>query len=99
MPGKVAGVVALTLGMAVGAASAQPAAQTTETSPLVVSSAQPAPRAGTLTIAGTGFGRNPFVTLDLVPLAVRSATDSEIVATAPISLMPVSTDLPRATMS
>ena len=88
MPGKVAGVVAFTLGMAVGAASAQPAAQTTETSPLVVSSAQPAPRAGTLTIAGTGFGRTPFVTLDLVPLAVRSATDSEIVATAPISLMP-----------
>ena len=54
----------------------------------MVSSAQPAPRAGTLTIAGTGFGRNPFVTLDLVRLAVRSATDSEIVATAPISLMP-----------
>ena len=84
MSGKIAGAVVLALGMVVGTASAQPAG----TSPLVVRSAQPAPQAGTLTIAGAGFGSTPFVTLDLVPLAVRSATDTEIVAAAPISLMP-----------
>ncbi len=84
MSGKVAGAVALALGMVVGTASAQPAG----TSPLVLRSARPAPQAGTLTIAGAGFGRTPFVTLDLVPLAVRSATDGEIVAAAPVSLMP-----------
>ena len=84
MSGKAAGAVALALGLVVGTASAQPA----ETTPLVVRAAQPAPQAGTLTIAGAGFGRTPFVTLDLVPLAVRSATDTEIVAAAPVSLMP-----------
>ena len=49
---------------------------------------RPDTQAGTLTIAGAGFGQFPFVTLDLVPLAVLSATDTEIVASAPISLMP-----------
>ena len=90
MTGKMAGAIALALGMAVGAASAQPAAQTTRVSPsLTASSAQPAPQAGTLTIAGTGFGPSPFVTLDLVPTrpSARRPT-TEIVATAPISLMP-----------
>ena len=84
MTGKVAGAIALVFGMAVGAASAQPA----ETSRLALASARPNAQAGTLTIAGTGFGPSPFVTLDLVRLGVRSATDTEIVATAPISLMP-----------
>ena len=84
MLGKIAGTVTLALAMVVGTASAQPA----RTSPLVATSAQPAPQAGTLTIAGAGFGPTPFVTLDLVPLDIRSATDTEIVATAPISLMP-----------
>ena len=84
MTGKVEGAIALVFGMAVGAASAQPA----ETSRLALASARPNAQAGTLTIAGTGFGPSPFVTLDLVRLGGRSATDTEIVATAPISLMP-----------
>lgn len=92
MAGKLLGVVAPTLvmaialviGMADGTVSAQPA----QTPALVLSDVRPDPQAGTLTIAGAGFGQFPFVTLDLVPLAVRSATDIEIVATAPISLMP-----------
>ena len=92
MAGKLSGVVAptsamavvLVIGMADGTVSAQPA----QTPALVLSGVRPDPQAGTLTIAGEGFGQFPFVTLDLVPLAVRSATDIEIVATAPISLMP-----------
>ena len=84
MTRKVAGAVALAVGMAVGAASAQPA----ETSRLALATARPDAQAGTLTIAGAGFGLTPFVTLDLVPLGVRSATDTRIVASAPISLMP-----------
>lgn len=84
LPGAVAVAVGLVIGIAGGAASAQPG----RTSPLVLSGARPDPQAGTLTIAGAGFGQLPFVTLDLVPLAVRSATDSEIVAAAPVSLMP-----------
>ena len=92
MVGKLSGVVALTLGTAmglvIGTADGTVSAQPAQTSPLVLSSARPDPHAGTLTIAGAGFGPFPFVTLDLVPLAVRSATDIEIVATAPISLMP-----------
>lgn len=84
MAGKVASTVALTLGMAVAAAAAQPAAPV----PLVVRSVEAAAQAGTLTIAGAGFGPTPFVTLDLVPLDVRSATDTGIVASAPLALMP-----------
>ena len=84
MAGKVAGAVALAIGMAIGAAAAQPAA----IAGLVLTAARPDPQAGTLTVTGAGFGPVPFVTLDLVPLAVRSATDTEIVTAAPISLMP-----------
>ncbi len=92
MAGKLFGVVApilvmaiaMVIGMADGTVSAQPA----QTSPLVLSGVRPDPQAGTLTLAGAGFGQFPFVTLDLVPLAVRSATDTEIVVSAPISLMP-----------
>ena len=88
MVGKVSGAVAVAVGLAIGLADGTVSAQPAETSPLVLSGARPDPQAGTLTIAGAGFGRFPFVTLDLVPLAVRSATDVEIVATAPIALMP-----------
>ena len=84
LPGAVALGIVLAIGTACGTVSAQPAAN----SPLVVSGARPDPQAGTLTITGAGFGQIPFVTLDLVRLAVRSATDAEIIATAPISLMP-----------
>ena len=84
VPRTLAPALLLVLGLMLGTAAAQPPGA----SPLVLSTARPDPQAGTLTIAGAGFGAVPFVTLDLVPLAVRSATDTEIVATAPISLMP-----------
>ena len=92
MAGRLSGVVAPTFAaaivLAIGWAGDRISAQPAGTSPLVLSSARPDTQAGTLTIAGAGFGQVPFVTLDLVPLAVRSATDIQIVATAPISLMP-----------
>lgn len=88
MAGKLPGAVAVAVGLVIGTAVSAVSAQPVETSPLVLSGARPDPQAGTLAIAGAGFGQFPFVTLDLVPLAVRSATDTEIVATAPISLMP-----------
>ena len=88
MVGKLPGVVAVAVGLVIGIADGAVSAQAAQTSPLVLSGARPNPQAGTLTIVGAGFGQLPFVTLDLVPLAVRSATDTEIVATAPISLMP-----------
>ncbi len=91
LPGAVVPAAALTIGLAIGMADGPVSAQPAETSapaPLVLSGARPDPQTGTLTVIGAGFGRLPFVTLDLVPLAVRSATDTEIVATAPISLMP-----------
>ena len=80
--------VALTVGPATGMAAGTVFAQPAPDAPLVLTSVRPDPRAGTLTIAGAGFGPVPFVTLDLVPLAVRSASETEIVATAPIALMP-----------
>ena len=88
MVGKLSGAVAVAVGLAVGLAEGTVSAQPTGMPPLVLSGARPDPQAGTLTIAGAGFGQFPFVTLDLVPLAVRSATDVAIVATAPIALMP-----------
>ncbi len=84
MRGKLVLLVAVALSMAAATAPQEPAG----TPPVVLDRAQPDPQAGTLTIAGAGFGATPFVTLDLVPLVVRSATDVEIVANAPISLMP-----------
>ncbi len=88
MAGRLSGVVAVTSAMAIGMAVSAVSAQPAQTSLLVLSGVRPDPQAGTLTITGAGFGQFPFVTLDLVPLAVRSATDVEIVATAPITLMP-----------
>ena len=88
MAGKISGAVAVVIALAIGTAPGTVSAQAAQTSPLVLSSARSDLQAGTLIIAGAGFSRFPFVTLDLVPLAVRSATDTEIVATAPISLMP-----------
>ena len=76
------------LALAVWTAGAPVSAQPAGTAPLVLTAARPDPGAGTLTITGAGFGRTPFVTLDLVPLAVRSATDTGIVAAAPLALMP-----------
>ena len=87
MARKLSGVV-VAIVLAIGTADGMVPAQPAEASPLVLSGVRPDPQAGTLTIAGAGFGQFPFVTLDLVPLAVRSASDIQIVATAPISLMP-----------
>jgi protein-disulfide isomerase len=74
--------VVLVLGFTT-AAAAQPAAL-----PLAVSAAVPDLRADTLTITGEGFGQNPFVTLDLVPLQIQAANDTRIVAAVPVSMMP-----------
>ena len=55
---------------------------------LIVSSAEADQGSATLTIAGSGFGARPFITLNLIPLAVRVALDTRIVASAPIGVMP-----------
>ena len=57
---------------------------------LVITEARPDSDADTLTISGENFGSRPVVTLDLVPLRIEEATETEIVAVAPISLMPAS---------
>ena len=70
------------------------AAQPPQAPALVVTGATPAPDGQTLTIAGANFGGGrPLVTLDLVPVGVHYATDSEIVAAVPIALMPSGTYL------
>jgi protein-disulfide isomerase len=71
------------------AAIAHPAAlQQPAAAQLFVTSASLDATAETVTIAGGNFGGRPFVTLDLVPLDIRVAVDSLIVALAPIGSMP-----------
>ena len=53
-----------------------------------MTSAVPDAGGQSVTITGVNFGPSPFVTLDLVPLSLRSATDSQIVAAVPVSMMP-----------
>lgn len=55
---------------------------------LVVTSAVPDADAGTLTISGQNFGTRPFVTFELIPLDVRTATDTLILAVAPVAAIP-----------
>ena len=55
---------------------------------LTVSSAAADEASGTLTIDGSGFGPRPFITLNLIPLTVRAALDTRVVASAPIGIMP-----------
>ena len=55
---------------------------------LIVTGAIPDPARGTLTITGQNFGPRPLVTLDLVPLALQSASETRIVAAVPITMMP-----------
>jgi protein-disulfide isomerase len=62
-------------------------------SALVVAEAVPDDATGTLTIKGSGFGGRPFVTLNLIPLTVQFALDGQILAAAPISVMPPGTYL------
>ena len=72
-------VLALILTQAI---AAQPPAQ------VVVTSAVPDAASATLTIRGDHFSGAPFVTLDLVPLAVKAVEPNLIVAAAPIAMMP-----------
>jgi protein-disulfide isomerase len=60
---------------------------------LVVSEGVPDEASGTLTIKGAGFGARPFVTLNLIPLTIQFALDGQILASAPIRLMPPGTYL------
>ena len=77
---------ALLVTLFVSAGGAAPAGQ--DRPPLIVSTAEADAGSGTLTIAGSGFGARPFVTLNLIPLTVRVALDTRIVASAPIGIMP-----------
>ena len=73
---------------------AEPARREGEGPQLVVTGAAPDPDGQTLTIAGANFGGGrPLVTLDLVPVAVRYASEVEIVAAVPLRLMPPGTYL------
>lgn len=85
-------VLAFVMGLATPGSPA--AAQEPPSPPLVVTGAVPDPGGQTLTIAGANFGGGrPLVTLDLVPVNVRYASDVEIVAGVPVSLMPPGTYL------
>jgi protein-disulfide isomerase len=84
---------------AVAMASTSAGAQT-RAPQLVVTSAVADANSGTLTISGQNFAvfggtfaTRPFVTLDLVPLDVRVATDTVILAAAPSGAIPPATYL------
>jgi protein-disulfide isomerase len=53
-----------------------------------VASALPDSASGTVTISGANFGSRPFVTLDLVPLDIRVALDTVILAAVPAGTIP-----------
>src|SRR5258707_10524873 len=55
---------------------------------LTVASAVPDPSGQTVTITGAHFGNRPLVTLDLLPVTVQFAVDSQIVAAVPVNMMP-----------
>jgi protein-disulfide isomerase len=67
------------------------AAQEPPSPPLVVTSAVADRHGDTVTLTGQHFGSHPFVTLDLGPLTVRSASDTQIVALLPTLSMQVTT--------
>ena len=60
---------------------------------LVVTSAVANADGQTVTIIGAHFGTTPFVTLDLVPLTLRSSSDTQIAAAVPVSMIPPGTYL------
>jgi protein-disulfide isomerase len=80
---RVARLVVTWLLGAAAAAGAQ-----TPRPPLVVQQAVPDRTTDTLTIDGAHFGLEPFVTLDLVPLELRLALDTRIMAAVPVDAMP-----------
>jgi protein-disulfide isomerase len=65
------------------------AAHAAQNPPLVITAAVPDPSGGTLSISGSNFGERPFVTLDLVPVQIRSSTDASIVVAAAVDTIPV----------
>jgi protein-disulfide isomerase len=65
-----------------------PAHAQTAAPPLVVHQAVPDGTTDTLTIDGANFGATPFVTLDLVPLDLRLALDTRLMAAVPVDAMP-----------
>lgn len=75
------------------AGSAAPSAAQQAPPPLVVSSAVPDPSGQTVTVIGANFGGRPFVTLDLLPVPVQFAVDSQLVASVPVNQMPPGTYL------
>ena len=79
--------LAVTIGLALTGGTAL--AQTAQTDPVLqlVVKGVVADATG-LTITGINFGTSPFVTLDLVPLTVRSAIETRIDAAVPVSMMP-----------
>jgi len=56
--------------------------------PITITSVTPDDATGTLTIAGSGFGARPFVTLDLVPLNIQLSLDQRIVVSVPLGMIP-----------
>ena len=74
-------------------AALTPAAAFAQGAPLTIQSAVPDVSAGTVTVAGSGFGQRPFVTLDLVPLNIQLAMDQRLIAVAPLGMMPPGTYL------
>lgn len=83
--------VALILGLT--ALGSRPIAQEPVAPQLVVTGAAADASGQALTITGENFGTRVFVTLDLVPLPVRSASDTRILASAPVDRMPPGTYL------
>jgi len=69
-------------------AALAPAVTFAQLAPLTIQSAVPDVTAGTVTVAGSGFGQRPFVTLDLVPLNIQLAMDPRVIAVAPLGMMP-----------
>lgn len=80
---RVARLVCAGLIAAAGVAGAQPPRP-----PLVVQQAVTDRTTDTLTIDGAHFGTEPFVTLDLVPLDLRLALDTRLMAVVPVDAMP-----------
>jgi hypothetical protein len=81
--GRIAAVAVILVLAAVGVGRAQPAAPA-----VAVRSVVPDAKTDTLTIEGEHFGPSPFVTLDLVPLDVRLALDTQIMVSVPLEQLP-----------
>lgn len=86
-------VMALAFVVGVAALGSPLTAQEPATPQLVVTGATPDDSGQTLAITGEHFGSRVFVTLDLVPIPVRSASESQIVASVPVGVMPPGTYL------